>query len=283
MTCVKLPLTGRKKMMLLKHKFSEDELNLTLELFLRVIGDFFRERLVSVILHGSIVFDDLAPGYGDLDFLAVTNDDLSDEACLQLTKIRKVLRSEDHGNLFKMIEGVFLPRGMLNPASTGKAFWWGTSGERPWKCNQLGWFTLSVIRERGIVIWGEDARHEIPLASHEALVGDVWKTCKSMKQHGRGGSLHSVDWLLTAARLLLWLKEGRLSSKSEAADWGYLHARGAWRELLLQAKQVRLNPSMADRPEVRCWLEALTGTIRDACEEVEHELVARGFQRADFT
>ena len=48
--------------MLLAHKFADPQLNLTLELFLRAIADFFGQRLVSVILHGSIVYDDLAPG-----------------------------------------------------------------------------------------------------------------------------------------------------------------------------------------------------------------------------
>ena len=265
-------------MMLLAHKFPHPQLNLTLELFLRIIKDFFREQLVSVILHGSIAFNDLAPGYGDLDFLAVVDDNLSDEICQQLVELRKPLRSGDYGILSKMLEGAFLPRRMLNPANTGKAFWWGTSGERPWESNQSGWFVLHVIRERGIVIWGEDIRHEIPIASHENLMKEVWMACKSIKQHAQGGNLHSVDWLLTTSRLLLWLKEGRLNSKSEAADWGFTHANGSWRELLPQAKQIRLNPSIADSAEVKRWLDALTGPIREACEEVECELVAQGFQ-----
>jgi hypothetical protein len=65
----------------------------------------------------------------------------------------------------------------------------------------LGWLALHAIRERGIVIWGEDIRHKIPVASRDALLGNVRMACQTMQQHGRGGSLHSVDWLLTAARL----------------------------------------------------------------------------------
>ena len=38
---------------------------------------FFGRRLISVVLYGSILFDDLAPGYGDLDFLAVVDGDLA--------------------------------------------------------------------------------------------------------------------------------------------------------------------------------------------------------------
>ena len=148
--------------MLLVHKFNDPILNLTLELFLRMIKDLFKEGLISVILYGAIAFDDLAPGYGDLDFLAVINDNLSDEICQKLVEIRKPLRNGDYGTISMMIEGAFLPRHMLNPANKGKAFWWGTSGERKWDQNNLGWLVLHVIHERGIVIYGEDIRHQLP-------------------------------------------------------------------------------------------------------------------------
>ncbi len=216
--------------MLLAHQFADPQLNLTLELFLRLLTNFFGQQLMSVILYGSVVFDDLAPGYGDLDFLAVTGDDLPDEVCRQLVEIRQPLRSGRYGMLAQMLEGVFLPWRMLNPANAGQAFWWGTSGEGAWSSNRLG-------------------------------------------------SLHSVDWLLTAARLLCWLQEGgRLCSKSEAADWAYLHAGGDWRKLLPRAKEMRLNPAMGNLPAAKQWLDALMGPIREAGKEVERALITQGFR-----
>jgi predicted nucleotidyltransferase len=161
--------------MLLRHTFDDPDLNLALEVFLREIRDIFGERLVSVVLHGSIAFDDLAPGYGDLDFVAVVEDDLRGDDCAALVEARKPLRS----------------------------------------------------------------------------------------------GVHSVDWLLAMARLLLWVRERRLRSKSEAAEWAYRHAQGNWRKFLPQAKQMRLNPALADEPELKAWLETLTEPIQDACGEVE--------------
>ena len=229
--------------MLIAHTFPEPQLNLTLELFLRVVEGYFQGRLVSVVLFGSIVFDDLAPGYGDLDFLAVTEEDLSESVCRQLAELRVPLRSGEYGVYASMIEGAFLPRHMIDPANSGEAAWWGTSGERQWQHNKLGWFSHQCIRDRGIVIWGEDLRHEVPVATREGLLRDVWGVSQSIRQHGRGGGRHSVDWLLSAARALLWLREGRLSSKSEAANWGYGHARGSWRNLLLPSERDPAEPS----------------------------------------
>ena len=259
--------------MLLAHEFADPQWNLTLELFLRAIADFFGQRLVSVILHGSILYDDLAPGYGDLDFLAVVADDFSDRACQQLAELRGPFRSGEYGVLATMIEGAFLPRPMLDPARIGQAFWWGTSGERVWRNNQLGWLGLYLVREQGIVIWGEDVRPEVPQVKREQLLQEIWKICRNMEEHGKGGGLHSVDWLLTAARGLLFLKEGRFTSKSEAADWAYRHARGDWRKWLLRAKQFRSNPALADSAESRQWLDGLTIPTREASEELRQELV----------
>jgi hypothetical protein len=251
------------------------DLDETLALFLEMLHDLFGKRLVSILLYGSVVFDDLAPGYGDLDFVTIIDGDLTEQACQKLVALRRPLRDGRHGALSAMLEGAFLPRAMLDPSRPGRALWWGTSGERVWDRNQLGWLTLHVIRERGVVVWGEDIRHEIPAASRGALLDEVRMACQRMRQHGRGGSLHSVDWLLTAARLLLWLREGRLCSKSEAAEWGTCHVKGAWRDLLPRARQIRLDPALANSAEVRAWLGGLTAAIQEAGAEVELELAGR--------
>ncbi len=249
-----------------------DDLDQTLAPFLDTLRDLFGPRLVSVVLYGSAVLNDLAPGYGDLDFLAVVDRDLSDQECHRLVVLRKPLREGTHGILAAMLEGAFLPQSMLCPADSGTALWWGTSGERVWHRNELGWFDLYHIREHGIRVYGDDIRIKIPAASRADLLSDARKVCQAMRQHGRGGNLHSIDWLFTTARLLLWLQEDRLCSKSRAAEWGVQHAMGDWRNLLPRAKEIRQNPIQAQCADTRVWLEALTEPIQDACAELEREL-----------
>ena len=79
------------KIMLLKWKSSDALCNLTLEVFLREICDFFINDLISVTLYGPIVFDDLAPGYGDLDFLAVVSNNFSENIAQRLILIGSIL------------------------------------------------------------------------------------------------------------------------------------------------------------------------------------------------
>jgi hypothetical protein len=80
--------------------------------------------------------------------------------------------------------------------------------------------------------------------------------------------LHAIDWLLTAARLLLWVAKDRLSSKSEAADWALRHARGNWREFLPKAGFLRLNPAQAGSAEWNTWLASLDEPIQQATSEL---------------
>ncbi len=256
----------------LQHQFADADLNCALGSFVRQISACLGARCRSVILHGAVVFDDLAPGYGDLDFAVVVSDGLSDVDCRELISARAPFRDGTHGVYGAMLEGAFLPHHLLRPRNTGKAVWWGTSGERLWDRNKLGWFCHRIIRDRGIVIHGDDVRKQLEAPSPEHLIQEIRENCRAMREHGRGGSVHSVDWLLTAARLLLWLDEGRLSSKTEAADWGAENARGAWRELLPQAKALRLRPDLGECSEIQSWLNDLDPAIAEAAQEVEKRL-----------
>jgi len=233
-------------------------------------------RLESIILYGSAVFDDLAPGYGDLDFVAVVDGNLSRTDCTKLRSLRRVLRDGKHPVYAEMLEGAFLPRAMLDPAVTGSAFWWGTTGERPWKRNELGPVALYVIRARGRAVFGRDVRAEIPAPDREALFGDIRKFCETARAFSRETTLHTVDWLLMAARFLVFVREERLTSKSEAADWAVRNAQGDWRFFLPKARDVRLNPSQADGADVKEWLTSLAGPINDACAELERAMSGQG-------
>jgi hypothetical protein len=251
------------------------ELESALAAFTATARDVLGDRLVSVILYGSVVFGDLAPGYGDLDFLAVVEGDLVQNDCARLTDARMRFRREGANVIERMLEGAFLPRNMLNPEHKGRALWWGTTGERQWAQNQLGAFAIHLVREHGRVIYGEDIRGEIPVMTEGALVNDIRRFCRDAREHGKGGTLHSIDWLFTAARCLRWLRDRRLSSKSEAADWAVTHAPGAWREALPQAKRLRLHPEDAGAPANRQWLSTLAPIIAEASAKVEAELRAR--------
>ncbi|MFA6107797.1 MAG: hypothetical protein WDA75_03415 [Candidatus Latescibacterota bacterium] len=81
------------------------ELSRTLDHFAGLLQRFFGDRLLSVVLYGSVCFEDLAPGYGDLDFLAVITGNLSEVDTTGLVHLRRPFRAGEHGILGQMLEG----------------------------------------------------------------------------------------------------------------------------------------------------------------------------------
>lgn len=260
--------------MLLQHKFDDAELNLALELFLHEIADIFGEGLISVVLYGSLMYDDLSPGYSDLDFMAVVRDDVTDEQGTRLHELRMVLRDGLHSILAEMIEGEFVPRISLATPEIGQSYYWGTSGDKPRPGSSVRGLVAEVIHDRAAIIYGENIIPEIPKPSRDVVLQEIRDSIRGLRENGRVQGLHSVDFLLTIARFLIIVREDRLSSKSEAAEWGVVNAKGDWREYLPMAREVRLNPKMASRPDVKSWLESLTNPIQEACDELEEALAA---------
>lgn len=258
--------------MLLKHLFDSSEVNLALEVFLREAVDCLGDNLLSVIIYGSLVFDDLAPGYGDLDFLAVVRDDIPESMFQPMSDLRKPLRSGELGLIATMIEGEFVPRKSLAHPEIGQSYYWGTSSDKPRVGSSVAGLVAEVLHELGVVIYGADVRSEIPRPTREQLIADLRHHAPGFREYAKGGGLHAVDGLLTIARMIVFLREGRLSSKSEAAEWAFANAKGAWREYLPMAKQVRMNSWMANLAETRRWLDELDVPTNQACDELEAEL-----------
>ena len=77
--------------------------------------------------YGSLVHGDLAPGYGDLDFIAIADGDVGAAEKAALAETRVPLRSGTHGQLASMLEGAFLTPEMLSWVRPGA----GSGGELP--------------------------------------------------------------------------------------------------------------------------------------------------------
>ena len=241
-------------------QFSETQLNDALLLFVTSLCEIADEQMIAVMLSGSILFDDLAPGYGDLDFLVVMKDEVTEHLVEQFALLRERLRSTQNIYL-DMLEGDFITRRMLQPDQQDVILSWGSRGEHA-RIGQLPrGFAVHLLREKGQVLWGHDIRCEIPPVTFYELLADAEHLCRSMRRYGRGGTLHAIDWLFTVARLLYWITEGDIGSKTQAADWGTVHASGSWKYHLQRAKELRACPAQYAMPETRQWLGELTEPI----------------------
>lgn len=162
---------------------------------------------------------------------------------------------------------------MINDTE-GNVVYWGTRSEKRAGHVSLSPFSQLILKENGILIFGEDIRHKLDEPGKEELLDEIRKGIKTIREYGRetSSSILSVEWLLMSARMILWLIEQRLVSKSEAAKWACENCKGDWRFLLPQAANLRKNPELAHLPENKRWLESLVGPSQQACDELEHVL-----------
>lgn len=254
---------------MLKH-FKDEKLQETLRIFIQDLRTILGGKLTSLYIYGSSLHNDLSPGYGDLDFLVILSENLNMDEITRLNEQRVIYRNTLEDLYTDMLEGAFLPYQLIFGGS-GQALWWGTKGERIWDKNQLDIFTMYSIKQQGLLIYGE-LQDQFPEISNEEIKQFLVQFSFCMKEHGKGGSLHSIDWLLLTAKFIGWLREGVIFSKSEAADWGLKHLTSDWTEHLLKCKELRKEPTKVDTPEYTSWLTNLESTIFEASKDLDRNI-----------
>lgn len=158
--------------------FEDEILEQSLSIFVKDMRAILNRKLRSIYLYGSAIHNDLSPGYGDLDFLVVIGEDLSQNEIEFLNKQRSNYRSSllrrsvdrQIPNLYiDMLEGAFLTINMLS-GEKGSGLWWGTKRESDWTENQLDLFTMHTIKEQSILLYGESHLDNIPSYSKEEFI-----------------------------------------------------------------------------------------------------------------
>lgn len=177
-----------------------------------------------------------------------------------------------------MLEGEILPLKLLKIGEVGKGVYWSTRCEKKAERNEMGGFSYLGLKERGLLIYGKDITTEFDNVSNDLLTSEINNYIRTIKEHGRStvGCVLSVEWLFMETRAILWIKERRLSSKSESALWAYNNCKGEWRKHLPKAIELRKNPGLANEPETSKWLGSLENSIQEACAELEKEYLNSG-------
>lgn len=256
-----------KEIAILMNHFQDEKINQTLSLFLKDIQYILSDKLLSVYIYGSALHNDLCPGYGDLDYLVIVNNNLTSNEIDRLNRLRGTYRSE-YDLFTSMLEGAFLPLQLIQ-GEEGQALWWGTKGENIWSNNQLDLFTMYTIKNQGMLLYGESQNHIMPEISNDEIRQFLIDFSICMRKHGKGGSLHSIDWLLLTAKFIGWLKEGIIFSKSQAADWGLKNIKSNWKEHLHKAKELRKDPSKVKFSEYIEWINSLDVVIIEASNDLD--------------
>lgn len=225
------------------------ELNKVLDHLVRGAAECLGENLVAVYLQGSFALGE-ADEFSDVDFLTLTNTDVTEEEERALQDL--------HAKLYRLetpwaqhLEGSYAPKDRFRRVDPDRTpFLFLNNGasrlEPDIHCNSavVRW----ILCEHGITLFGPTPKKRIDPVAAADLRTEAKQALReyvewALEQTKTGGmSRWSQPYLvLTFCRILNTIESGRVASKHEAAEWACANLDPHWRPLIERA--------VADRPD----------------------------------
>lgn len=250
------------------------EVNEALRLLRSRVGDVLTDRLVGMMLYGSLAHGGFDPETSDIDVLLVTDARLSKMAIGALSEVHAELteRITPWGN---RLEGAYVPRSVIRRhESSDETFPCFNEGRFYLGCLESDWILHRyVMRESGVVVAGPRPDTLIDPVSNEdvrravvALLHEWWEPMVAdARQSGRlRESGYRAYAVLTMCRALYTLHHGVVVSKPDAAAWA--------RRVLDASRGTLVERAVAWRPGTAFDdLDATSDLIRTAIERAGRE------------
>ena len=249
------------------------ELRDVLNMFVDEISAELRENLVGIYLVGSIASGDFDLD-SDVDFLVVTNTELTEEDMKPLQDIQIKIHDTDCYPA-KHLEGSYLSIGDLNN--------WGIVGQKKLYYFDNGsttyeqsthdnkWHVRWILRERGIILVGQKPETILQAIPLKELLNEIKTTMLQVMKlfedeinrplsffNSRFGQSFTV---LTYCRMLHTLHTGTVQSKKAAVKWAKQFVNPKWVKIIDQAwnerEGVRFGAKIGQRAESTLLYETL--------------------------
>ena len=235
--------------MLLREPTSFPELNLVLERLVRGTEECLGDNLAAVYLQGSFATRE-ADEHSDVDFLVLTNADVTDKQERALQRLHSTLNRLETP-WAQHLEGSYAPKDRfrrVDPERTPFLFLDNGASrlERDNHCNTavVRW----ILRAYGITLFGPPPDEMIEPVAADDLRAEARRALREYVEWapeptraGRMSRWKQPYLVLTLCRILNTIETGRVASKHDAAEWALSALEPRWRPLIKQA--------VADRPD----------------------------------
>lgn len=261
------------------------ELRNVLRTFVDEVAAELRENLVGIYLIGSIATGDFDLD-SDIDFLVVTNTELTEENMRSLQDIQIKIHDMDCYPA-KHLEGSYISIDDLNDwniVGEKKLYYFdngSTTDEESTHDNQ--WHVRWILRERGIALVGPNPKAILKPIPVDEMLNEIKRTMLQVMSlfqdevdrplsfwNSRFGQSFAV---LTYCRMLHTLHTGTVQSKKEGAKWAREFVDPKWIGLIDQAwkerEGVRFMVKIHQRAEPASLYETLD-FIKYAIAQIDH-------------
>jgi hypothetical protein len=224
-------------------------------------------NFVGAYLQGSFAIGDFDE-HSDVDFVVVTDEDLSPSQVDQLQAIHKRIYAVDC-EWGKHLEGSYFPSSVIRGSDRKReALWYLDHGSetliRSDHCNTL--VVRSVMREHGITLDGPDPKTLIDPVDRAELAREIRRTMLTWGEEiftqpeRYRNRFYQGFIVLNYCRMLHDLVQGRPGSKRKGASWAKSTLGPEWSGLIDRAWEGRPNPAV---------------TVKEPASPVEFEATMR--------
>lgn len=233
----------------------------------------------SIYLYGSVTAEDFRPGWSDIDLLVLTQEPITEtQADLLLTLRQQLAQRDPDTPYYRAFEGGMLDLGSFLTNESTRVVYWGTTGERIKERHDFSAFDRASLLQNGQLLLGKDVRRHFEMPEYPEIATAVISHALSIRQHGKGArSLYAYGWLLDIARCMYTLVNGRLTTKTTAAQWALDEHLCPCPAELSMALTVRRQPELIRDESVLAYAEGLTEAIQSFLNLLEKAL---GMQEA---
>ena len=219
----------------------------------------------SIYLYGSVTAEDFRPGWSDIDLLVLTQEPITEtQADLLLTLRQQLAQRDPDTPYYRAFEGGMLDLGSFLTNESTRVVYWGTTGERIKERHDFSAFDRASLLQNGQLLLGKDVRRHFEMPEYPEIATAVISHAVSIRQHGKGArSLYAYGWLLDIARCMYTLVNGRLTTKTEAAQWALDERLCPCPAELSMALTVRRQPELIHDDSVLAYAETLTDAIQN--------------------
>jgi hypothetical protein len=264
-----LPANTKKGVSKLLSPTPYPDVNVVVSDFAARIQSNLGSQFLGLYLYGSLALGDFDPHTSDIDFIVVTDSDLSDDF---FTVLREMHAEFDSSNSpwSGKVEAAYIPREALRHADpTHKHYPQIEKGTELFRAPlEIGWaFQLYTLRQYGIVVAGQDLRALI----NPVNVADMRQAASVILGGWLEQSRYDSSWIawarrrsnqafvvLTLCRLLYSLETGDIASKPAAARWAQKNLGARWDALIERSLAGQHNEQETPEDDFEDMLALLT-------------------------
>ena len=228
----------------------------------------------SIYLYGSVTAEDFRPGWSDIDLLVLTQEPITETQADLLLHLRQTLAQRDPDTpYYRAFEGGMLDLGSFLANEDTRVVYWGTTGEKIRERHAFSAFDRASLLSNGQLLLGKDVRRHFEMPEYPEIATAALSHAMTIRQHGKGArSLYAYGWLLDVARCLYTLVNGRLTTKTAAAQWALDEHLCPCPAELSMALTVRRQPELIKDESVLAYAEGLTEAIQSFLNLLEKAL-----------